>query len=376
MADIGEVIGLIKKLGGGGGGSGTSNYNSLSNKPQINGVTLSGNKTAADLGLDAVVPVFTPDQSQTPSEDSTQPVPLLCDKTFDEVSAACIAGECPYAIINWIPDSDYQIIARLVGIAVDNGSGMLMFEGMAEASQFFVQFVKIGLSESAIGVTRSSPNVSDVKVNGTSITDANGVANVPLGSNETTSTQLPPGVVRAKNGTNGISIDSAGYIKVSCAAEVYYKNGTESGKPIPPSFQHLAAFYGLAKAAGADMKNLTGITVGVYPAAQKSAIQSMLGVEPGVSFVETVSGTTPTITGEANVRYICGEVSTLSITPPVAGTIVVRFTSGSTATVLTLPQTVVFPAGVDLTTLDADTVYEIMITDGVYGGVMTWAVSA
>ena len=124
------------------------------------------------------------------------------------------------------------------------------------------------------------------------------------------------------------------------------------------------------------MKNLTGITVGVYPAAQKSAIQSMLGVEPGVSFVETVSGTTPTITGEANVRYICGEVSTLSITPPVAGTIVVRFTSGSTATVLTLPQTVVFPAGVDLTTLDADTVYEIMITDGVYGGVMTWAVSA
>lgn len=37
--------------GGGGGGSGTSNYNSLTNKPQINGVTLSGNKASADLGL-------------------------------------------------------------------------------------------------------------------------------------------------------------------------------------------------------------------------------------------------------------------------------------------------------------------------------------
>ena len=34
-----------------GGGGGTTNYNALSNKPQIEGVELSGNKTAADLGL-------------------------------------------------------------------------------------------------------------------------------------------------------------------------------------------------------------------------------------------------------------------------------------------------------------------------------------
>ena len=36
---------------GGGGGGGTTNYNHLSNKPQVEGVTLSGNKTASDLGL-------------------------------------------------------------------------------------------------------------------------------------------------------------------------------------------------------------------------------------------------------------------------------------------------------------------------------------
>lgn len=34
-----------------GGGSGTSNYNDLENKPKINGVTLSGNKTSSELGL-------------------------------------------------------------------------------------------------------------------------------------------------------------------------------------------------------------------------------------------------------------------------------------------------------------------------------------
>ena len=36
---------------GAGGGGGTDNYNDLTNKPKINDVTLSGNKTTADLGL-------------------------------------------------------------------------------------------------------------------------------------------------------------------------------------------------------------------------------------------------------------------------------------------------------------------------------------
>lgn len=35
----------------GSSGGGTSNYNDLSNKPSINGVTLSGNKTSSDLGI-------------------------------------------------------------------------------------------------------------------------------------------------------------------------------------------------------------------------------------------------------------------------------------------------------------------------------------
>lgn len=35
----------------GGGGGGTTNYNALNNKPQINGVTLQGNKTTQELGI-------------------------------------------------------------------------------------------------------------------------------------------------------------------------------------------------------------------------------------------------------------------------------------------------------------------------------------
>lgn len=37
---------------GGGGGGGTTNYNLLTNKPKINGVTLSGDKSADDLNLE------------------------------------------------------------------------------------------------------------------------------------------------------------------------------------------------------------------------------------------------------------------------------------------------------------------------------------
>ena len=37
--------------GGGGGSTGTTNYNNLTNKPSINGTTLSGNKTSAEIGV-------------------------------------------------------------------------------------------------------------------------------------------------------------------------------------------------------------------------------------------------------------------------------------------------------------------------------------
>ena len=49
-----EPISHLEKiiaLYGGSGGSGTNNYNALLNKPSINGVTLTGNKTLIDLKL-------------------------------------------------------------------------------------------------------------------------------------------------------------------------------------------------------------------------------------------------------------------------------------------------------------------------------------
>ena len=96
-----------------------------------------------------------------------------------------------------------------------------------------------------------------------------------------------------------------------------------------------------------------------------------VGAEPA-TVVTNVSGTTPSITANENTRYICGEILSLSFTPCNSGICDVRFTSGSTATVLTVPNTVKFPDWFDATSLETNTVYEINILDGVYGAVMTW----
>lgn len=85
--------------------------------------------------------------------------------------------------------------------------------------------------------------------------------------------------------------------------------------------------------------------------------------------VVTVTGSNPTITAEYNKRYVCGEVSTLTITPATQGCTDVLFTSGTTPTVLNLPQTVKMPSWF---TVEANKTYEISILDGVYGSVMSW----
>lgn len=89
------------------------------------------------------------------------------------------------------------------------------------------------------------------------------------------------------------------------------------------------------------------------------------------STIVSVSGTTPTIAADAGSVYVCGELTSLNFTPPSTGVTTVVFTSGSTATELTLPSTVKMP---DWFVMEANRVYEISITLGQYGSVMSWAV--
>lgn len=171
---------------------------------------------------------------------------------------------------------------------------------------------------------------------------------------------------------NGLQILN-GTLATDSASTTSIKNGSNSYAPIVSSHVHDAAFFGLSKAAGVDLANVQDVVVGTYPQNSKTAIQSMLGVSTGAILIENVSGSTPTLTCLPNVRYKCGEVSTISITPPASGSCEVIFESGSTATLLTVPNTVKFPPWFDATALETGMIYDIIITDGVYGAVMSWA---
>ena len=229
-----------------------------------------------------------------------------------------------------------------------------------------------GLAKAAGDTTQAS---SDNAV-GTYTADASAAIRSMLGAVGKTeyATYNSPGIVQV-DPNYGIALRDSPLqyvLMINRAGADAIKEGTNTRKPITPSEENYAVFYGLSKAAGVNLASET-VTFGTYPNTSKTAIQSMLGIEANIPLIETVSGTTPSITGMPNVRYICGEVSTISITPPASGSIVVRFESGSTATTMTVSSTVKWPAWFDATALDTNAVYEVIITDGTYGSVMTWA---
>jgi hypothetical protein len=74
---------------------------------------------------------------------------------------------------------------------------------------------------------------------------------------------------------------------IKCAQDNQVKVGTDLYNPIVSGKQHISTFYGLAKAAGADMGQSNN-TVGTYTDAAKTAIKAMLGVQDGLKVVRLI----------------------------------------------------------------------------------------
>lgn len=193
--------------------------------------------------------------------------------------------------------------------------------------------------------------VGDVLIDGASIVDENGDANIPTMSSSVA------GVARLAS-TSGLQMDGD-ILKTQSATADLCKAGANNTRAIVPANQSAAFFYGMAKAAGDATQAASANAIGNYTDEAKSKISQMLS-----GSVE-VSGTTPAITALPGIRYICGEVATLDITLPESGCIDVVFTSGSTPTVLTITpptgQTVKWTGGFDPTSLNTDTIYELNI---------------
>lgn len=93
---IARMMALDAVQSGGGGGGGTNNYNELSNRPKINGVTLTGNKTTSDLGIvENVQADWDETDSTSPSYIQNKPnIPsgVVVDTAYDGTSENAQAG--------------------------------------------------------------------------------------------------------------------------------------------------------------------------------------------------------------------------------------------------------------------------------------------
>ena len=127
--------------------------------------------------------------------------------------------------------------------------------------------------------------VQDVQVNGVSMLDAQGLANVPIAGVGVN------GVIHVgANSAQGLSVDQStnpGRLAIVPAISSNIKAGAHGYRPIVPNTQHESTFYGLSKVAGVDLANET-VTLGTYPEASKTAIKTMLGVQDGLKVVRLI----------------------------------------------------------------------------------------
>lgn len=149
--------------------------------------------------------------------------------------------------------------------------------------------------------------VDDVQVNGTSILN-NKVANIPVATASTL------GIVKS-NADGGIVVENTGLLRTDAATLGHTKLATNGYKPITPSIEHSATFYGLAKAAGDSSQSASNNAVGTYTDEAKSAIKTMLGFATSADISDAIDNL-------VNTRYhVCepGEYNSTTYIPTLAG---------------------------------------------------------
>lgn len=128
----------------------------------------------------------------------------------------------------------------------------------------------IPATDLASGVIPSVP-VQGVKINDSSVVDSNGIAQIPMASSSVL------GAVMV-NASYGISLNENGRMQINKPSNDMIKEGTSNYRPLVPSNQGNAVFYGLATAAGDSTQSASSNAVGTYTADALTKIQKMLGV--------------------------------------------------------------------------------------------------
>ena len=202
-----------------------------------------------------------------------------------------------------------------------------------------------------VWITPQSGIVQDVQIDGTSILDQDGVADIPLAS----SSDL--GVIKTLAG-RGIRVDpSTGVIFIYSASDADIKSGSSSYLPLTPSNQENAVFYGLASAAG--FTTASSLTMGTYTNAAIDKILTLLGV---YNRILSPAGNTHTLL-PCPFSYAFGEKAELNVTVTAASEYHFSFSCpAGTPTVLTMTGATATSGDV---ILEAGGYYEVNVWDGV-----------
>lgn len=129
----------------GAGGGGTNDYTDLTNKPSVNGVTLSGNKTSADLGLQSALTfTSTPSasnkvvcQNDLPSGGGSNP--NLFDNAWFTVNQRGFTGTTPTVNTKtYFADRFYALFGDTGGSIVRNSDGTITLTKYAGGGRAFI----------------------------------------------------------------------------------------------------------------------------------------------------------------------------------------------------------------------------------------------
>ena len=291
-------------------------YDSLKNRPMINGVVLKGNRTTSELGINTI-----------PSGGGLGKV--LTKESFDD-----------YDVV-WMTDYGgtgmFYVIApnyATLTFPVSKGQHCIHDGYLFTANQDIstseewtaahwdmtdvgeeIETIKSALndkldspetagtsgqvltSDGQGGQSWETPSgsggdVTDVQVNGVSVV-TDGVANIPCAGGSIA------GTVRVGS-AGGLYINpNSGVLQAQASSTNEVKTGTEGFKCIVPSHQHESTFYGLAKAAGDSTQSASSNAVGNYTDSAKDKIMKMLGIIDMIAPYES--------TGVASRAYATGE---------------------------------------------------------------------
>ena len=296
------------------GGGGTTNYNNLSNQPQINGVTLSGNKTSEDLHLQPAGSYITKETDPTVPDWAKQPEKP--SYTASEVGAdATGTAESKVSEHNVALDAHNDI--RLLVQGLTERLNALADSDDTTLDQMSEVVAYIKSNKSLIdAVTTSKVNVSDIIDN--------------LTTNESNKPLSAAQGVALKALIDGITIPEK-----------------------LPNPQKLT----FSGAVTAEYDGSGAVTV---------TIPEGSGGSSGTVRIEKLS-TDTAVELEPNKLYVFPEMAELTLTlaetedASIANEYHVVFRSGATATTLTIPDTVKISSGF---TVDANKIYEISILEG------------